>query len=206
MESLQEKIELLEKSIKKLENRNKKVEADKSWETSNFRKISVAVITYLIILIIMYLLDFKDIFINALIPTFGFLLSTLSIVKSKHLVKWSTSERYNFHKINFWQIFLKKILLLRANNYIQKVIFYMFALFYYSFSKLFIKNNDFIWGLHCLNQKFYKFCLILSNLFLKSNKSSVKILGSFSYQYSKALYGVFTHNSFLRLVCLRFRL
>jgi len=87
MESLQEKIELLEKSIKKLENRNKKVEADKSWETSNFRKISVAVITYLIILIIMYLLDFKDIFINALIPTFGFLLSTLSIVKSKHLVK-----------------------------------------------------------------------------------------------------------------------
>jgi len=79
MESLQEKIELLEKSIKKLENRNKKVEADKSWETSNFRKISVAVITYLIILIIMYLLDFKDIFINALIPTFGFLLSTLSI-------------------------------------------------------------------------------------------------------------------------------
>ena len=79
MESLQEKIELLEKSIKKLENRNKKVEADKSWETSNFRKISVAVITYLVILIIMYLLDFKDIFINALIPTFGFLLSTLSI-------------------------------------------------------------------------------------------------------------------------------
>ena len=79
MENLQEKIEILEKSIKKLEKRNKKVEADKSWETSNFRKISVAVITYLVILIIMYLLDFKDIFINALIPTFGFLLSTLSI-------------------------------------------------------------------------------------------------------------------------------
>jgi len=43
MKKLQEKIEFLEKSIKKIEKRNKKVEADKSWETSNFRKVSVAI-------------------------------------------------------------------------------------------------------------------------------------------------------------------
>jgi hypothetical protein len=79
MKELKEKIKVLEKTIEKIEKRNKKVEVDKSWETSSFRKVSIAVITYLIILIIMYLFDFKNIFINALIPTSGYLLSTLSI-------------------------------------------------------------------------------------------------------------------------------
>jgi preprotein translocase subunit SecF len=79
MKELKEKIKVLEKTIEKIEKRNKKVEVDKSWETSSFRKVSIAVITYLIILIIMYLFGFKNIFINALIPTFGYLLSTLSI-------------------------------------------------------------------------------------------------------------------------------
>jgi len=96
MKNLQNKIEILEKSIKKLEKRNKKVEADKSWETSTFRKISVAVITYLIIVIIMYLLNFKDVFTNALIPTFGFLLSTLSI----DILKKYYNTELNFEKIN----------------------------------------------------------------------------------------------------------
>jgi chromosome segregation ATPase len=56
MKKLQEKIEILEKSIKKLEKRNKKVEANKSWETSTFRKVSVAIITYIFMIIVMYLL------------------------------------------------------------------------------------------------------------------------------------------------------
>jgi len=79
MKKLQEKIEFLEKSIKKIEKRNKKVEADKSWETSNFRKVSVAIITYIFMIIVMYLLWMENVFINALIPTFGYILSTLWI-------------------------------------------------------------------------------------------------------------------------------
>jgi hypothetical protein len=46
---------------------------------SSFRKISVAITTYLIISLIMFTLGLDNILINALIPTFGFLLSTLSM-------------------------------------------------------------------------------------------------------------------------------
>lgn len=37
----------LEKRISSIEKRNKKVELDKKWETSLFRKISIALITYI---------------------------------------------------------------------------------------------------------------------------------------------------------------
>jgi len=83
-------LENLEKRIKAIEERNRRVENDKAWETSNFRKISVAVTTYIIITIVMYFLGFENIFIGALIPTFGFLLSTLSInlLKNIYLKKY----------------------------------------------------------------------------------------------------------------------
>ena len=89
MKKLQEKIEFLEKSIKKIEKRNKKVEADKSWETSTFRKVSVAIITYIFMIIVMYLLWMENVFINALIPTFGYILSTLwiNILKKIYIKK-----------------------------------------------------------------------------------------------------------------------
>ena len=79
MKKLQEKIDILEKTIKKIEKRNKKVEADKSWETSTFRKVSVALVTYAFMIIVMYFLWMENVFINALIPTFGYILSTLWI-------------------------------------------------------------------------------------------------------------------------------
>ena len=90
MKKLQEKIEFLEKSIKKIEKRNKKVEADKSWETSTFRKVSVAIITYIFMIIVMYLLWMENVFINALIPTFGYILSTLwmNILKKIYIKKY----------------------------------------------------------------------------------------------------------------------
>jgi len=78
-------IEKLEKEIEKIKKRNKKVEADKSWEISTERKISVAIITYIMVVIIMYFLNFEKIYINALIPTFGYLLSTLWINPMKKI-------------------------------------------------------------------------------------------------------------------------
>lgn len=84
----------IEEKFKAIESRNIKVEADKAWETSNERKISVAVVTYLVVLIVMYLLWFENIFISALIPMCGYLLSTLWInpMKEKYLKKYMNNK------------------------------------------------------------------------------------------------------------------
>ncbi|MBO5997695.1 MAG: hypothetical protein J6P93_04135 [Alphaproteobacteria bacterium] len=68
-----------EAEIKKIQARNKKVELDKAWETSNTRKISIAVLTYFVMVLVMYSLGMADPFIGAIIPTLGFTLSTLGM-------------------------------------------------------------------------------------------------------------------------------
>lgn len=68
--------------IKEIENiklRNQKVELDKAWETSIFRKISIILITYITMSLVMWYLKFDKPFLNALIPTLWYFLSTLSL-------------------------------------------------------------------------------------------------------------------------------
>ncbi|EKD66671.1 MAG: hypothetical protein ACD_49C00023G0014 [uncultured bacterium (gcode 4)] len=69
----------MEQKIQEIIERNKRVEIDKAWETSFFRKICVAILTYFVILIIFIILDIQKPFINAIIPTTWFILSTLSL-------------------------------------------------------------------------------------------------------------------------------
>ncbi|MDR1026187.1 MAG: hypothetical protein LBL47_02190 [Lactobacillus sp.] len=69
----------LEKEVKKIIERNKKVEADKAWETSFSRKILVALATYFVMILVMHALDLDKPYIGAIIPTLGFVLSTLSV-------------------------------------------------------------------------------------------------------------------------------
>jgi hypothetical protein len=66
------------------------VEADKAWETSGFRKILIAVLTYLVMVLTMaVVLKSNRPFLDALIPTLGFLLSGLSLgVAKKVWVKY----------------------------------------------------------------------------------------------------------------------
>ncbi len=68
-----------EERIQKIEQRNVKVQQDKAWEISFTRKALIALITYLIASWFMYLIKVEDYWSNALIPTIGYLLSTLSI-------------------------------------------------------------------------------------------------------------------------------
>ena len=68
-----------EYEIRLLKERNAKVEAEKAWETSSLRKLFVTVITYLFIVLIMSILKIETPLVNALIPTAGFLLSTLTL-------------------------------------------------------------------------------------------------------------------------------
>ncbi len=72
------KIEDLEQRIAKIEQRNKKVETDKSWEISWTRRFFIAFFTYLSIAIYLNVIGVSDPLLNAIVPTIGFLLSTLT--------------------------------------------------------------------------------------------------------------------------------
>jgi len=75
----------LEQEIKEIRERNKRVELDKAWETSLARKIIIAVLTYLVIVLFFYFASLSKPFINAIVPTLGFILSTLSLSLFKKL-------------------------------------------------------------------------------------------------------------------------
>lgn len=81
---------MLEQEINQIKARNAKVEADKAWETSIFRKALIAILTYAVIVIFFYFANLPKPFINAIVPTLGFLLSTLSVsfVKSIWIKYW----------------------------------------------------------------------------------------------------------------------
>lgn len=69
----------LEEEVQKIIERNKKVEADKAWETSLTRKAFVCLLTYALVSIVMIYIGVQNPFLNALIPTLGFFLSTLTL-------------------------------------------------------------------------------------------------------------------------------
>lgn len=70
----------LEERVKKIEERNKRVELDKSWETSWTRKTFIMILTYIIVIIYSYLIRKYDyILLTSLVPVIGFTLSTLSL-------------------------------------------------------------------------------------------------------------------------------
>ena len=69
----------LVKRIEKLEARNKRVEADKAWETSWARKLAIMVLTYLVVVSYLHFVIHIDPWLNALVPVIGFALSTITI-------------------------------------------------------------------------------------------------------------------------------
>ena len=69
----------MENELQKIQERNKRVELDKAWEVSNMRRGLVAGITYVVAALFMYRIGIPDPAINALVPTGGYLLSTLSL-------------------------------------------------------------------------------------------------------------------------------
>lgn len=78
-------IEELKLEIKEIKERNRRVEADKAWETSWTRKILISVLTYIVIVIFFYFARLPKPFINAIVPAMAFVLSTLTVPLFK---KW----------------------------------------------------------------------------------------------------------------------
>lgn len=69
----------LEDRVKIIEERNKKVELDKTWETSYTRRALIVIFTYLAIALYLKFIVGINPWINAIVPTIGFLLSTLTL-------------------------------------------------------------------------------------------------------------------------------
>ncbi len=71
--------EKLEKEIQALKERNFRVEAEKAWEVSSVRVLSIAVVTYIVASIFLYMIDVQNFLLSALVPAIGYYLSTLSL-------------------------------------------------------------------------------------------------------------------------------
>lgn len=75
-----EELEKLKKEIEQIKERNQRVELDKKWETSGTRKICIAVLTYIVVIIYTILISkVSNVFLSSLVPVIGFTLSTLSL-------------------------------------------------------------------------------------------------------------------------------
>jgi hypothetical protein len=62
-----------------IEYRNKRVEADKQWETSTTRKVLLFAFTYIAIGLYMWVISVPKPWLNAVVPSVGFFLSTLTL-------------------------------------------------------------------------------------------------------------------------------
>ena len=62
-----------------LKKRNQRVETDKAWETSYTRRILLMIFTYFILSLYMLAINIPKPWLNSIVPTVGFLLSTLSL-------------------------------------------------------------------------------------------------------------------------------
>ena len=69
----------LEKEISAIKARNKKVETDKAWETSWTRKFILIIFTYIGIGFYLQAINIDKPWLNAIVPSVGFLLSTLTL-------------------------------------------------------------------------------------------------------------------------------
>jgi len=81
-------METIEERLNKIEERNKRVELDKAWETSFIRILFVSIITYIVAFFVLFSMGISRSYLSALIPVLGFILSTQSIpIIKKYWIK-----------------------------------------------------------------------------------------------------------------------
>ncbi len=69
----------LEKEIVQIKERNKRVELDKTWETSLTRKLIIVILTYFVMVVFFYFAELPKPLINSIVPALAFILLTLSL-------------------------------------------------------------------------------------------------------------------------------
>ena len=73
------RLKTLEDRIKNIEERNRKVEYDKAWELSYFRRFLLMLFTYLAIGFYLKAANIENPWTNAIVPAVAFMLSTLTM-------------------------------------------------------------------------------------------------------------------------------
>lgn len=81
----------METELEKVNERNRRVEIDKAWETSKTRRTFIIIFTYVIAASFLAVIGNPSPQINALVPVGGYFLSTLSLPVIKRL--WAS--KYN---------------------------------------------------------------------------------------------------------------
>lgn len=82
----------VEQEIEEIRERNKRVEADKAWETSNMRKICICILTYIVVVIYSALINsISNIWLSSLVPVIGFALSSMSLKVIRK--KWEKNRK-----------------------------------------------------------------------------------------------------------------
>ena len=76
---MEERIGKLEREVEALQARNRRVEADKAWETSYARVFSIALVTYVAVALVLYIVAVEQYLLAALVPPLAYVLSTLSL-------------------------------------------------------------------------------------------------------------------------------
>ena len=74
-----DKLKNIEEKLRKIEERNKKVELDKAWEISYFRRLFLTLFTYLSIGFYLKAVKIPQPWLNAIVPSVAFMLSTLTL-------------------------------------------------------------------------------------------------------------------------------
>jgi len=68
-----------DKEVADIHARNRRVEMDKAWEVSWTRRVFIAAITYCLAGVWLILIEANNPWLNAFVPTGGYLLSTLTL-------------------------------------------------------------------------------------------------------------------------------
>lgn len=88
-----EEIAKLQEEIEAIKTRNRRVEADKAWETSKVRTIFVAAVTFMLAFLFMILIEEREPFWKALAGSLAYLTSTTTYGILK---KWWLKRRRSF--------------------------------------------------------------------------------------------------------------
>jgi len=91
---IEARLSALEEAVHRIQIRNAGVELEKTWETSSTRKVSIVVLTYLLMALLFFMFGEKHFLFNALIPTLGYFLSTQSLrILKKYWLRRRTSGK-----------------------------------------------------------------------------------------------------------------
>ncbi len=91
---LNSRIVALETELHAIQERNRRVESHKSWETSRARLVSVTFVTYVTMLLVFSMIGSAQPYVDALVPTTGFFLSTFPLpFVRRHWEKWHGSAK-----------------------------------------------------------------------------------------------------------------